>query len=155
MALGLFSTIFLLASFVVGGGLLSFWARRSGAHGLEVWLPLAVMLSYAISPIVGIIVSSLILILSFILFPYAIHYLAIMIVCVIGLCFSTLMFPVNAITFVKVAVILTLSYNFASNLIMFIIGHNIIHLIKFALISTLFSWFLYLKFGWYFVMLFN
>tara|TARA_Y100000310_G_C20685763_1_gene818845 strand:+ start:2132 stop:2599 length:468 start_codon:yes stop_codon:yes gene_type:complete len=155
MALGAFLAILVLIVVTVLGALMSFWARRSGIHGLEIWLPLAIILSYAISPLVGLIVVILILVGSFFLFPYPLHYLVIMIACVAGLCFSTLMFPVTAVSFVKTALYMTIVYNVVSNLIMFIIGHNVVHLFKFALMSTFFSWFIYLKLGWWFVMLFK
>jgi len=68
----------LFATFIGAGSFMSFWARKYGTHGLEIWLPLAIILSYAISPLAGIIVSTLILLGSLILFPFALHYLVVM-----------------------------------------------------------------------------
>jgi hypothetical protein len=151
MALGIFLTVIVLLFLSAGGALLSFWARRSGIHGLEIWLPIAIILSYSISPVVGLLVALLMLIGSLILFPFALHYLLIMIACLAGLCFSTLMFPVTATNFVITALWLTIAYNVASNLIMFFIGHNVVHLIKFAIVSIFFSWLIYAKVGWWLI----
>lgn len=155
MAVGFFSAFFLIASSIILGGFMSYWARKYGTHGLEIWLPVAIILSYGISPVAGLIVSSLILIFSFVLFPFAIHYLGIMILCLAGLCFSTLLFPVTAVNFAIIALALTIAYNIISNLVMFFAGHNVMHLIKFALVSTFFSWLIYIKAGWWLVMLFK
>ncbi len=147
-------TILLLGGLTLAGSFMSYWARKYGIQGLEIWLPIAIILSYAISPLVGLIVASLMIIISFFMFPYQLHYIVIMIACLAGLTFSTLMFPITSATFIKTAMTFTIIYNLASNLIMFMTGGDAQGIIKFALISTFFSWFLYIKAGWWMIHLF-
>jgi len=153
MALSTFLVTIILAVIAVIGTLLSFMARRYDIQGLEIWLPLAVILSYGISPLAGLIVAALIIIASFIMFPYQLHYVVIMIACVAGLTFSTVLFPVTEANFVTTAIWLTIAYNVLSNLIMAFTGGNIANLFKFAILSIFISWFIYLKAGWYVISL--
>jgi len=155
MALSLLYTILLLAGFTAVGSVLSFWARKYNIQGLEIWLSLAIILSYGKSPVAGLAIASLIIILSWAMFPYPLQYVLVMIVCLAALCFSTIIIPVTAVSFVKTALILVIVYNVFSNVILAFTGGNVANITKFALLSTVFSWFIFLKIGWWLVMLFR
>jgi len=155
MALSLLYTILLLTAVTGVGSVTSFWARKYNIQGLEIWLPLAIILSYGMSPLAGLVVASLIIIISWAMFPYPLQYVLVMIVFLAALCFSTIMVPVTAVSFVKTALILVIVYNVLSNFILAFTGGNIANITKFALLSTVFSWFIFLKIGWWMVVLFR
>lgn len=154
MALGLFLKILLLLGLAGGGGFLSFLARKYGVQGLELWLPLAIIISYGISPVIGLIVSAVMVIVSFGLFPYQLNQIGVILVCLAITSFMTLIFPVtSAAAFISYAMYLTIGYNIVSNLTMLFTGTNPLNLVKFAVISLFFSWFIYIKAGWWLVTL--
>jgi len=131
-----------------GGATLSFWTRRMDLQGVEVWLPLALILSYGMSPLAGFIVAALIIVISWFMWPYQLQYVFWMVVCLAVLVFVTKFFPVSQASFIKTALTLTIGYNVVSNVLMLITGGNPLNIIKFAVISTLLSWAIYARVGW-------
>jgi hypothetical protein len=146
--------ILILLGIVAGGSFLSFWARRFDMSGFEIWLPISILLAYAVSPMAGVIVAVSILIISWALFPYQLHYIVIMAACLGGTLYTVRFFPLAEATFLQTALLLTFIYNAVSNFIMFFTGGNVFSIVKFFMLSMLMSWLIYSKIGWEFIMFF-
>lgn len=140
--------ILVLLGIIVGGTGLSYWARRFDMSGFEIWLPFSIIIAYAISPSVGIMVAIITIIASWALFPYQLHYIVIMAACLILTLYAIPFFPLANATFLQTTLLLTAIYNVISNVIMFFTGGNLFSIVKFFMLSMLMSWLIYSKIGW-------
>lgn len=137
---------------IIGLGIeLSFIARRAAMHGFEIWLPLAILVSFGISPLAGYIAGMLVVLGGFFLWPYALENIAIMGTFLAAVCWATKMFTLTEGNLMLVAMGLTVAYNAVSNTIYFLKFGDLFSTLKFVVLSLWLSWLIYANIGWQFV----
>ena len=64
----------ILAAAVIGGGYYDSITQKHELSGVEARLPLGIIIAYAMGPVQGFLVSLAVLAISFVFFPYPLHY---------------------------------------------------------------------------------
>lgn len=145
---GILQILFLIAA-VIGGGYLGMWLRRFEMSGFELWFPLGMIISYAISPLVGFIVAFSMMAITWALFPYGVHNLAITAVSFGAIYFiGKIYFPITDANFFMTAMILSVIFQGVSNIFYFLTGHSWFRIIKFIVLNLLLCAVVFMKFGW-------
>lgn len=130
---------------------LSFIARRAAMHGFEIWLPLAILVSFGISPLVGYIVAMMIVIGGWVLWPFELENVGLMAFSLALTCWATSLFTLTAGNLVLLCMALTAFYNLISNGIYLFLSGNWFSMFKFIILSIWTSWLIYQHIGWEFV----
>ncbi|MFH1786214.1 MAG: hypothetical protein ABH829_00975 [archaeon] len=134
---------------VIAAGIpLSYWVRRVDMGGLELWLPMGILVSIGISPLAGIAVALTIMVVSWFLFPFNLMGLIIMGVCMVVFCYLTGLFTFTEASIVKNVLLLVVAYNIVSNVVLYPIWPNPMSILKFFAFSTWLSWLITSQFGW-------
>ena len=140
-------TLFLIGISVLGG-VMTNWMRRFELHGLEPWLPLGIIVTYAMGPMAGFIVAMSIISISFVLFPYPIHWLGLMAVCLAVTFYLARFFPVTEATFFMNAMLLTVIYLIISTITTTITGYPLNRTFKLVMLAFFFCWLIFSRLGW-------
>ena len=144
----MFLQLFFLTALIPACIFLSYWSRRANLQGFELWLPFSIILSFAISPLAGFVFAVLVLVGSWLVFPFEFQYMAIMSGCLFATLFSASFFTVTQANFIQVAMLLTLGYNIVSNVLFLVLLCNWFNVLKFFVFSMWLSWLVYSNFGW-------
>ncbi|HIK01751.1 TPA: hypothetical protein H1008_01420 [archaeon] len=147
----MFTQAVTLFGLIILGAFISIGARRADLQGIELWLPFGLLVSYAYSPLWGFLIAFLMLLISWIIFPYGLQYLALTSVFLIPAFAITKFFPVTEASFFTVAMGIVIAYNIISNAAYIVVGANIVRVIKFAAFSIAFNWTVMYYFGWTFI----
>ena len=139
--------VFILAIIAVGIPI-SYWTRRIDMSGFELWLPMAILISIGISPLVGFLVGLSIVVLSWFVFPFHLIGMMLMMVCLLIFCYMTNLFTFTEANLVKNVLIIVVGYNIVSNAILFPIWPNPMSIVKFFAFSTWLTWLITSQWGW-------
>ncbi|HIK00748.1 TPA: hypothetical protein H1016_04365 [archaeon] len=144
-----FAQILFLIGITIGGGYLGMWLRRFEMSGFELWFPIGLLVSYAINPLIGFIVAFSILVITWALFPYGLHHLAIT-AASFGIMFyiAKLYFPVTAETFFMQAMYVAIIFQIASNIFYVLTKYPWIRIFKFIILNLALSYLIFSRFGW-------
>ncbi len=140
-----------LLAIVVLGIQLSFIARRSAMHGFEIWIPVGILVSFGISPLAGYLVSMMIVVGGFVLWPYQIENLGIMATCLAVACWTTSLFTLTETNLILICMAITILYNLLSNAVFILMFGNWFSILKFVILSIWTSWLIYQHIGWEFI----
>lgn len=144
-------TLVLLAKLgfiVILGSIMGFWMRRFEMQGFELWLPMSIIIAYAISPLTGFIVAMLMVIISFMLHPFNLPNCAVMTICLAGIVAGTALFPVTEENFARIGMLFVLAYIAVSTVLTSILGYPLIRNAKFILLAIFFNYLLFTQVGW-------
>ncbi len=141
-------TIFLFA-LVAGGGYLGYWFRRFDMSGFELWFPMGLVVSYAYGPLGGFFVGASIMLITWALFPYGLHHMAISMASMGGVfVIAAHFFPMTAETFLVNGMILAVIFQTVSNAFYILTKYPWIRIIRF-IVTNLFLCFLIFNYiGW-------
>ncbi len=145
---GFIQILFLIAITAIAGAAGGFF-RLFDLSGLELWFPLGLIISYAINPLAGIAVAISMMLISWLLLPYAAHLLAISAATGIGVfLFAVKFLPVTEINFGQQAIIAVAVFQIVANGFYILTGHPLIRIARFVVVNMLLSWILFYKVGW-------
>ena len=138
-----------LIAIVLGGGYLGMWLRRFEMSGFELWFPIGLLVSYAISPLIGFIVGLAMLVITWALHPYGLHHLAITAASFGGMFYiAKVYFPVTAENFLFQAMLVAAIFQIISNAFYILTKYPLFRIFKFVLLNLLMSWLIFSRFGW-------
>jgi hypothetical protein len=147
----MFTQVITLIGIVILGSFISIGARRADLQGIELWLPFGLLISYAYSPLWGFLIAFLMLLISWIVFPYGVQYLALTSAFLIPTFAITNFFPISEASFFSTIMGIVVAYNIISNVSYVLFGANMVRMIKFAVFSVAFNWIIMYYFGWTFI----
>ena len=141
--------IVFLVALIFGGGYLGYWFRRFEMSGFELWFPMGLIISYAYGPLTGFAIAFSIMFITWMLFPYGLHHLAIS-AASFGVMFFVAVhfFPVTAENFLINGMIVALIFQGISNIFYFLTGYPWVRIIKFIITNLFFCFLIFSKFGW-------
>ena len=149
--------IFVLIAAVIGGGYYDSITQKHELSGVESRLPLGIIIAYAMGPIQGFLASFAVLAISFLFFPYPLHYVGFTTISLALTFLLVFFFPANAANFGVTALMMAMAYGIISNtfLILFA-GYAPFKAARFMVLLALISIFIFIKLnGWKLVLFFS
>ena len=144
-----FQEILFLIGITLSAGYFGMWFRRYEMSGLEMWFPIGLLVSYAINPVAGFIVAFTILTMTWFLYPYGLHHLAITAASFAGSFYlAAVLCPVTAETFLWQAMIVAGIFQLVSNIFYIATKYPLIRIFRFIIINILLCWLIFSKVGW-------
>lgn len=125
---------------VVVGIVVTHFARIIGLQGLELWLPLGLIVTYAIGPLAGIATALAILVPSFIIRRFSIRHLLFIIVSMAATFYLVTVLALGAASFGLAFVSLTLLYNLISGTMYKLDNAPLLKNVKFGVLSISTAW---------------
>ena len=144
-----FAQILFLVGITIAAGYAGIWFRRAELSGLELWLPIGLIISYAINPLVGFAVAFSIMIITWTLQPYGLHHLAISAAFMGGaFYFAPILFPVAEKTFLLNSMLVAVIFQAVANGFYIVTGYPLIRIARFVAVNLLFCLIIFSKIGW-------
>jgi len=144
-----FQQILFLIGITLGGGYLGMWLRRFEMSGFELWFPVGLIVSYAINPLAGFLVAFSMLTITWALFPYGLHHLAITAASFGAMFFiAKIYFLAGAENFLWQAMTVAIIFQIVSNAFYILTKYPLFRIAKFVIINLLLCWLIFSRFGW-------
>jgi len=135
-----------LLGILIIGILLSYWVRIIQLHGLELWLPMGILLTLAISPLAGFLFAAIIIIGSWVIFPFDLRTLVLELF-TLGITLYTLsIMPVSS-NLVLYSTLVAVLFNILTNIAFLFLGFDPMKALKFAAFSIWLTWLLTSNWG--------
>ena len=124
------------------------WLRRYDMSGFEMWFPIGLLISYAISPLAGFAIAVIMLVITWALHPYGLHHLAITAAGFGGTFYiATIFFPITAEAFLFQTMLVAIIFQIVSNAFYILTKYPLTRIARFAIVNLFLCWLIFSKVG--------